>query len=397
MTRGVRAMSRAANYGARLAAMDAEGAAEVVVEDLVALRAAVVNRPRALNAINLPVVDRLHELVTAWDASPHVHGIMLKGAGERAFCAGGDVKTVAGLAQQGDQAAARQFFAHEYRLNHKLGTLSKPLVAVLDGVTMGGGCGLSMHGAFRVATERTLLAMPECPLGLFPDVGASHFLARHCQGNLGAFLGLTGARLGGAETKLAGLATHFVPSHRLPALEERLAYLGELARDPEVVDNALREFEDAAELPGGSPLHHVGVLDECFGKGSVEEIQEALAERLGGQDADEVRTCQAALQGLAKGSPTSLKVTLQLLAGGKHRSLKQSLELDYRLASRFLQGKDFFEGVRAILLDKDNTPQWDPATLSGVDAASVDAYFAPLPASEELRIGADSSGSAAAD
>ena len=354
-------------------------------------RAAVVDRPRQLNALDAPAIAGLADALARWEAAPLVQGILLKGAGEKAFCAGGDVKAVVKLARGGDVAAAADFFRQEYQLNALLGRMRTPVVAVLDGIVMGGGCGLSMHGAFRVATERSLLAMPECALGLFPDVGGSHFLPRLCPGHFGTFLGLTGHRLKGFELKAAGLATHFIPSSRLPALEERLAGLGPTGASADTVDAALQGFEEVGEVPAGSPLHHLAALDECFGAATVEGVQDALRARCeapaSAAAAGEREVLQAALKALAKGSPTSLKVTLQQLAMGRLKSLEECLRMEFRLVHRFLRAPDFAEGVRALLEDKDGEPQWSPGSLSAVTKASVDAYFAPLPEGEELALG----------
>jgi len=383
--RGLGLARRGGRGGSRgLSDAAAAAAAVVVAEDLGGgFRAAVVNRPRQLNALDAPVIAGLTEVLQRWEGQPLVQGVLLKGAGEKAFCAGGDVKAVVAEARTGDLAKAAEFFRQEYRLNALLGRMRTPVVAILDGIVMGGGCGISMHGAFRVATERALLAMPECALGLFPDVGGSHFLPRLCPGNFGTFLGLTGHRLRGFELKAAGLATHFVPSARLPSLERRLADLGPLGGSADTLDAVLQGFEAEGEVPPGSPLRHLAALDECFGAATVEDVQDALrarCEAVGeGAPEGEREVLQVALKALAKGSPTSMKVTLQQLAAGRSKSLEECLKMEFRLVHRFLEAPDFAEGVRALLEDKDGEPKWSPGSLSAVTKAAVESYFAPLP------------------
>eukprot|EP00216_Chloropicon_sp_CCMP2111_P004396 CAMPEP_0198240892 /NCGR_PEP_ID=MMETSP1446-20131203/5879_1 /TAXON_ID=1461542 ORGANISM="Unidentified sp, Strain CCMP2111" /NCGR_SAMPLE_ID=MMETSP1446 /ASSEMBLY_ACC=CAM_ASM_001112 /LENGTH=375 /DNA_ID=CAMNT_0043923675 /DNA_START=376 /DNA_END=1503 /DNA_ORIENTATION=+ len=353
---------------------------DVKVSDLNRFKVASLNRPRALNAISKPIVEELHTLFSTWDQSPQVHGIVLKGEGEKAFCAGGDVKSVTESYKQGHKDSTLDFFRREYKLNFLISKLNAPYIALIDGITMGGGAGLSMHGRFRVATERTLFAMPECALGLFTDVGASYFLTHLLPENLGTCLALTGTRVRGGEMKAIGLATHYVPSWRLPYLEERIQDLGESGRDQKSVDLAIKEFEEDMPMESSILMSKMDRINACFGHNSVEKIAEELGSFADNGD----KWCAEQKKAMAKGSPTSLKVNLELLRRGKSLTLNECLKMEYRLLTRFMEGSDFYEGVRAILVDKDFKPTWNPATLDQVTSDTVSEHFAQLPSGEEL-------------
>jgi enoyl-CoA hydratase len=288
---------------------------------------------------------------------------VLTGAGEKAFCAGGDVRAVyeAGKGINGaDKSLTRDFFFEEYRLNRLIHRYAKSYVSLIDGICMGGGMGLSVNGRTRVVTERAMMAMPETGIGLFPDVGGSHFLSR-CPGQLGAYLALTGARLKVADMIYAGLATHYVPSAKLPALQAAL--------ESESADAAVARF---AESAGDAPLAAERArIDRCFGANTVEAILEALA-------ADASEWAQKTRATLLTKSPTSMKVSLREICTGAKLDFEDCMRMEFRMVQRFMQGHDFFEGIRALLVDKDNAPKWKPATLAEVAPAMVDAYFAPL-------------------
>jgi len=319
-----------------------------------------LNRPQALNALNRAMCLAIHAQLDAWRDDPAVHIVAIEGSGDRAFCAGGDV---VGLYHAGKSGSAEWegFFHDEYRMNHAIATYPKPYVALIDGITMGGGVGLSIHGPYRVATERTLFAMPETGIGLIPDVGGTHALPR-LPGELGAYLGLTGARLKGADSEYAGIATHFCPSERLPALIEALAEGGAIA-------TVLGDFECDTEEP---PLAvHRAAIDRHFAGDSVEAILASL------DAGDDWAQAQAAT--LRKMSPTSCKLTLRALREGAKTDIASALRTEYRVVCAIKQGKDFFEGVRAQLVDKDRNPHWSPATLAEVSDAEVDGYFQPPP------------------
>lgn len=326
-----------------------------------------LNRPKALNALTLPMIRAMDPQLRAWVSDASVATIVLTGAGERAFCAGGDVRAVyeAGKGLSGaDRSLTRDFFFEEYRLNRLIHRYAKPYVSLIDGICMGGGMGLSVNGRTRIVTERAMMAMPETGIGLFPDVGGSHFLSR-CPGQLGAYLALTGARLRAADMIYAGLATHYVPSARLPALQAAL--------ESETADSAVARF---AESAGETPLAAERVrIDRCFAGDTVEGILEALT-------VDGSEWAQKTRLTLLTKSPTSMKVSLREIRTGANLAFEDCMRMEFRMVQRFMQGHDFFEGIRALLVDKDNAPKWAPATLAEITPAMVDAYFAPLPAGE---------------
>ncbi len=336
-----------------------------------------LNRPQALNAFTLGMYRHFAPVLRAWEDEPGIHAVLIRGAGERAFCAGGDVRAIAeaGRGISGDPSLTSRFFWEEYELIRHIHRYKKPYLAIIDGITMGGGAGVSVNGAYRIATERTMLAMPETGIGLFPDVGATRFL-NLAPGQIGRYLALTGARLGPADACYCGFATHFVPRERVAALAEALGHLS--WRDGEEsgqIEEALGAF---AADPGQSPLAlRRAAIDRCFAGDTVEAVLAALAgEAVAGGSDDEWAAQTRA--GLLTKSPTSLKVTLRQLILGRGYDIEAALALEYRLTQHFMAGHDFFEGVRAALIDKDQEPRWDPANLAEVTDATVEGYFAPL-------------------
>jgi enoyl-CoA hydratase len=359
------------------------GSEEILLGREGGLATLVINRPKALNALTLDNYRRFAPALRAWATDPSIHAVFVCGAGERAFCAGGDVRAVyeAGRGIGGDPDLPAVFFREEYELIRCIHRFPKPYVAVMDGITMGGGAGISVNGGYRVATERTLFAMPETAIGLFPDVGATRFL-NHCPGQVGRYLGLTGARLGAADVLYCGFATHFVPHDRVTELVERLGELaGETARERERLEAVLADF---AENPGSAPLEALRpAIDRCFAGDTVEAILHALAAEAteAGAHPGWASKIQA---GLLTKSPTSLKLTLRQLITGRDYDLEAALILEYRLTQHVMAAHDFYEGVRAALIDKDQTPRWQPATLAEVSDRTIDAYFAPI-GDRELR------------
>jgi enoyl-CoA hydratase len=342
-----------------------------------------VNRPKALNALTLDNYRRFAPALRAWASDPSVHAVVVRGAGERAFCAGGDVRAVyeAGRGISGHPDLPAIFFREEYALIRCIHRFPKPYIAVIDGITMGGGAGISVNGAYRIATERTLFAMPETAIGLFPDVGATRFLNR-CPGYVGRYLGLTGARLGAADALYCGFATHFVPHDRVTDLVRALGRAKwEIGKERDGVDAVLTSL---AQDPGSASLATLRPeIDRCFAGGSVEKILDALAieAKAGGAHADWAAETQAAL---VTKSPTSLKITLRQLVIGRDYNLEAALALEYRLTQHVMASHDFYEGVRAMLIDKDQQPRWQPATLAEVSDGIVDIFFAAI-AGRELR------------
>ncbi|XP_059489615.1 3-hydroxyisobutyryl-CoA hydrolase, mitochondrial [Neocloeon triangulifer] len=340
---------------------------EVVVQTIGDKGVITLNRPKALNALNLNMIRQITPVLEQWDKDKSL--IIMKGAGEKAFCAGGDVRAVTEAAKTGDRFAY-DFFYGEYQLNALINRLKVPYVALIDGITMGGGVGLSVHGRFRVATEKTLFAMPETAIGLFPDVGGSYFLSR-LPGRLGHYLALTGYRLKGPDVLHAGVATHIVHSEKLAELEAALI----AEKDPAGVLNSFNDADLAGRPFSLAPT--LQDIDATFAPESVEEILQKL-ESNGSEWAKKTAAT------LNKMSPTSLKITMKQLRLGKQKNLQECLQMEFRLTQRCCAGHDFIEGVRSVLVDRDNNPKWKPATLAEVSDATIDSYFAPLPSGEEL-------------
>ncbi len=322
-----------------------------------------LNRPRALHALNTAMCAAMLDALEAWRADPAIEGVILDHAEGRGFCAGGDIRMI-GESGAGDGAAARDFFRIEYQLNHRLFTYAKPIVAFMDGVTMGGGVGISQPARLRVATENTKFAMPETGIGLFPDVGGGWYLSR-LPGHIGEYLALTGARLDGGECVALGLATHFLPAERLEHAKVAIQ------ADPVFAEDALEAF--SAPAPEARILSHRAEIDRLFAGDTVEDIVAALA-----ADGGDWAIAQAAT--LATKSPQALKVSLKLVRDGRYMpTFEDEMRQEYAVATRVVQRPDFAEGVRAAIVDKDNAPRWHPATLNGVTDHVIDQIFAPLP------------------
>ncbi|GGB22314.1 enoyl-CoA hydratase [Sphingomonas metalli] len=328
-----------------------------------------LNRPRALHALTVAMCEGVLAALEDWRGDDGVRAIILDHAEGRGFCAGGDIRLLA-ESGAGDGSAARHFFATEYRMNHRLFTYAKPIVAVMDGVTMGGGVGIALPCRYRVATENTRLAMPETGIGLFPDVGGGWYLSR-LPGRIGQYLALTGHRLDGAEAAALELATHYVPAARVEALKARIVAAPE---DVAAALNALAEAPPAAPI-----LQHRVAIDRLFASDTLEEVFAALA-----ADGGEWATAQLAT--LRTKSPQTMKVSLRLLKdGARMASFADEMTQEYAVASRVVQRHDFLEGVRAVIVDKDNAPRWNPATPEGVSDHVIDQIFAPLPEDEAWR------------
>ncbi|HEX2478957.1 MAG TPA: enoyl-CoA hydratase/isomerase family protein [Geminicoccaceae bacterium] len=342
---------------------------EIRIERRGGLVIVTLNRPRALNALSFDMCRAIHEGLASWQADPDVHAVLIKGAGERAFCSGGDIRWLYDVLLSQGEEPALAFYALEYPMNARLHHFTKPYVALLDGITMGGGVGVSVHGSHRVVTERTMFAMPETGIGLFPDVGATYVLPR-LPGALGLYLGLTGARLGAADCVWTGIGSCYVPSERLDEVEARLAET-DLASDAH--RGVQHVLDDLRADPGPPPLvEQMGRIDACYGRKDLGAVLYALG-------AEETGWGQTQLEQLSTKSPTSLAVTSRQLQEGAALSFDGAMRLEYRLVPRFLAGHDFREGIRALIVDKDGQPAWRPSRLEDVSAADVDAYFRPLP------------------
>ena len=334
-----------------------------------ALGVVVLDRPKALNALTWPMVRALSLQLAAWRLDPTVGAVLVKAVPGRAFCAGGDILAVAAALREQGVAAIVPFFRDEYRLNWRVGNFPKPYLALLDGIAMGGGVGISVHGSHRVVTERAEFAMPETGIGFFPDVGGTFFLPR-CPGEVGTWLGLTGSRLDAAGCLEAGIGTHCVPGSRLAELEDRLAGEAVEALAPSVA----RHLADLAAAPPPSPLplaEQRPAIDVCFRDSGLR----AILDRLGAEPSGFGRA-QLAL--LREKSPLAVAVALAQLRRGRSLDFSGAMRLEYRIVHRLLAAGDFAEGVRALLLDKDKTPRWRHARLEAVPDDEVEACFAPL-------------------
>ncbi|XP_042207311.1 3-hydroxyisobutyryl-CoA hydrolase, mitochondrial-like isoform X2 [Homarus americanus] len=352
-------------------------APEVLLEEVGNKGIITLNRPKALNSLNINMIRLIYPKLQEWETTKSM--VIIKGAGEKAFCAGGDVRSIVETVND-PNPVGEYFFREEYILNCLIGTLHIPYVALIDGITMGGGVGLSVHGQFRVATERTLFAMPETGIGLFPDVGGSHFLPR-LGGRLGMYLALTGHRLKGREVMKAGLATHVCDSARIGELEESLLKME--SNYPEDVAAVLDTFSQEATFSKNDPFSlqsHLPKIQSCFSGASVEEIIANLE-----KEGSEWSQKQLAI--LGKMSPTSLKVTFEQIERGANLTLPECLSMEYRIVSHIYKGHDFAEGVRAVLIDKDHKTSWKPATLADVPTDEViKKHFDPLEPQKELTL-----------
>ena len=329
-----------------------------------------LNRPRALNALTYDMCLALTDRLAAWRVDSKVAAVVVEGAGERAFCSGGDIRSLYRWRHEHGPESAGRYYWDEYRMNWRLFHFPKPWISFLDGIVMGGGVGVSVHGSHRVATERTVFAMPETGIGLFPDVGATYVLPR-LPGAVGMYLGLTSVRLGAADCLHLGLGTHHVPADRLADLRRALRGAGSEAGSADAVDGLIARYQ--TDPPGPPPLAEIRErVDACFGGETLDDVLAALEAEPGGWGREQLAI-------LGRKSPTSLRVTFRALREGAALDFDGCMRMEYRLVRRFLEGHDLFEGIRALLIDKDNAPRWRPATLDGVAPADVDAYFAPLP------------------
>uniref|UniRef100_A0A8C2ZMV0 3-hydroxyisobutyryl-CoA hydrolase n=1 Tax=Cyclopterus lumpus TaxID=8103 RepID=A0A8C2ZMV0_CYCLU len=312
----------------------------VLLEKVGSAGVITINRPKVLNALDMTMVRQIYPQLKKWDNDDEIDIVIIKGAGGKAFCAGGDIRAVTEAGKAGDPLA-EDFFREEYILNNAIGECRKPYIALIEGITMGGGVGLSVHGRFRVATEKTLFAMPETAIGLFPDVGGGFFLPR-LRGKLGMFLALTGFRLKGRDVQRAGVATHFVERKKIPELEKEL--VGLKSPSAEDVCRVLDSYQQQVKNP----------------------------QRLQNISQNGFRHT------LSRMSPTSLKITHKQLQAGATMSLQDVLVMEYRLSQACMRGCDFYEGVRAVLVDKDHSPKWNPSTLEEVTQQTVDQCFSSL-------------------
>ncbi|TPX08177.1 uncharacterized protein E0L32_001927 [Thyridium curvatum] len=356
---------------------------DVLFNSLYGLRTIELNRPKKLNSLDGSMIRKIAPRLLEWEKSDMANVIVMKGAGDKAFCAGGDVTALAQSNKQGPegQQASADYFALEYKLDHLIATYQKPYISFMDGITMGGGVGLSIHAPFRIATERTVFAMPETTIGFFPDVGASFFLPR-MSGAVGTYLALTSERLKGANVFYSGVATHYLHSSSLPALESRLAELrfkdfDSLQKRLAVIGSTIEEY--CTGLPHDQPILLGGELrkaiDRCFSKDSVADIIAALKAEEGATK----QWAEKTLQTLHQRSPTAVHVSLRQMRIGGKWTIAETFRREHQIASKFMQHPDFTEGVSALLINKPSTkPEWKPQTLEdiGPDDKVTEPFFA---------------------
>ncbi|MET0246858.1 MAG: enoyl-CoA hydratase/isomerase family protein [Sphingomonas sp.] len=326
-----------------------------------------LNRPKSIHALNTAMCRDMLAALDAWRSDLEIEAVLIDHAEGRGFCAGGDIRMIA-ESGAGDGSSAREFFHTEYRLNHLLFTYAKPVVAFMDGITMGGGVGISQPAKYRVATENTKFAMPETGIGLFPDVGGGWYLSR-LPGRIGQYLALTGARIDGAECLALGLASHYLPAAALEEAKSRIA------AEPQQIEAVLRDL--SVEPPEAKLLAHREAIDRLFASDTLEEVFAAL--EAGGSD-----FAAATLATLKTKSPQAMKVSLKLLLDGRTMpTFEDEMRQEYAVGCHVVQRHDFIEGVRAVIVDKDNAPRWNPATPEAVSDHVIDQIFAPLPPHEE--------------
>ncbi|MTI42395.1 enoyl-CoA hydratase [Roseibium hamelinense] len=317
-----------------------------------------LNRPKALNALNHDMVKDLSAKLDAWAQDSNVHRVVITGAGEKAFCAGGDIRSIYDARRAGETDHLTDFFRDEYLLNAKIKSYPKPYIAVIDGIVMGGGVGVSVHGTYRVGTEFTTFAMPETGIGFFPDVGGTYFLPRMPQ-RTGVYCALTAGRLKQPDAFATGILTHTV----------KRSGLSDLLADLEKEDVTEALIGAHHQDPGESGLmSRADLIEDAFGGASVDSILACLA-------ADESEWASKTADAIRAKSPTSVHIAFEQMQRGADLSFKECMTLEYRIVSKILQGHDFFEGVRAVLVDKDHDPKWSPAGLNEVDSAELSAYF----------------------
>ncbi|KAK7270738.1 hypothetical protein RJT34_26127 [Clitoria ternatea] len=332
------------------------------------VKVVILNRPPKLNVLSHEMVCQIKHNLELYENDPSVKLVILKGNG-KAFCAGGDVVCVITSSVAGHWTYAASFYKKQLILDHLIATYKKPMVSLINGVVMGGGAGLSMNTTFRVVTEKAAFAMPEASLGLFPDVGSNYFLSR-LPGFIGEYIGLTGARLDGAEIVACGLATHFVPSEKLSSLENALQ-----AANYQTVSTVIEMFAEKANVKEDSPFSRLETIYRCFSKGTVEEIIQSLENEL---ENGAEQWITNGLTYMRSSCPTSLKIFLKSIRKGRGQSIDQCLLRDYNIACHFFRrtvSNDFYEGSRAKLFDKDNKPKWEPSRLELVNEETVDQYF----------------------
>lgn len=344
---------------------------EILFEEIGRAGLITLSRPRALNALTLTMIREMYSRLLTWAGDGRIDRVVIRGAGEKAFCAGGDIRQLRQWGLAGD-ANAIAFYREEYRLNALIKHYPKPYIALVDGIVMGGGVGVSVHGKYVLCGERTLFAMPETGIGLFPDVGATYFLPR-LPGSLGTYLALTGARLNQADLKWCGICTHAVGAETFDPI------IDDLAGTADVDEVCARHSRPSQESPLAELMP---AIDRCF---CADTLAEILA-RLNDEAGDHAAWAAEIVGNLQTKSPISLHITLRQMREGATQDFDSCMRIEFRIVNRVLNKPEFYEGVRAVIIDKDNRPQWSHQSLDAVSESDVDPYFAKLGAAE-LKLG----------
>lgn len=322
-----------------------------------------LNKPKALNALCVPMINLLQKYLADWDKDPNVRLVIFSADGGKAFCAGGDVKSLYMAKQEGNFSHLSKFFQKEYTLDYCLSRMHPVQLSIYDGMVLGGGVGISIHSPIRIATEKSMFSMPETMIGLYPDVAGSYFLPR-MPGSIGVYLGITAARLNGEDLVRAGAATHYMPTENIPKLKETL--MNEVKPDTSLqqIENIVKEF--SSEVSG--PLEDIENIEKYFG--SAKNVEEIFYRMQNG-----CAWGQKILKNTNKLCPLSMKIAFEQVKRGKNMSLEEVFKMEYRLSMNFMNGNEFFEGFRALLLDKDKDPKWQYKTLEDVSEDLVKSYF----------------------
>ena len=326
-----------------------------------------LTREKVLNALNLNMVREIFKNIGVWDKDNDISGIIIQGAGEKSFCAGGDIVSVYHSKNELNSSLSNDFFREEYILNLSIANFSKPWISLLNGIAMGGGLGLSVHGKYRIVNNKTVTAMPETAIGLFPDVGGGYFLSR--MGNLGVYLALTGRVMNGLDSIYAGIGTHFIENENIELIIKKI--IGKNNYNNEFIDNVLDENAQVLKSNVSSLSKEVDNIAKHFSKDTLSEIFESL-------EKDNSEWANNTLEVLSKKSPTSMGVALKQLSLAKNLSLKECLIMEFRICQAMMAKNDFYEGVRANLVDKDRNPKWDPESINGVTEKIVNEHFQSL-------------------
>jgi 3-hydroxyisobutyryl-CoA hydrolase len=373
---------------------------DVLFSTLYGVRTVELNRPKKLNSLNASMARKIIPRLREWEKSDMANIILMSGAGTKAFCAGGDVTALAEQNKSGveGQKQSTDYFALEYQLDHLIATYSKPYVAIMDGITMGGGVGLSVHAPFRIATEKTVFAMPETTIGFFPDVGGSFFLSR-LDGEIGTYLALTSERLLGVQAFYAGIATHYLDSSLLSSLTTRLSELtfrdyAPLQDRLNLINSTIAEFSSSLPSPDSYENSNGDLrgelrtaIDRCFKYSTIEDILGALRSESQSSRVDAIKNwATRTLETILTRSPTSLKVTLRQLRAGRDWTIGQTFINEHIIASRFMGHPDFVEGVSARLIKPLRSPKWQPSELKAVKKEDVDAFFQQKEGVEKLTL-----------